>query len=71
MAVGLWAKMVGVAAIILIAGFVAMVVFGNIWARTGIGAAMLFVFGVIALLAWNVDRKDRAKRAGIEELPRV
>ena len=34
-------------------------------------AAIVVVFGGLLLWAWNVDRKDKAKRAGIDELPRV
>ena len=37
----------------------------------GIGAAIVVVCGGLLLFAWNVDRKDKAKRAGIDELPRV
>ena len=36
-----------------------------------LGAALLVVFGGLLLLAWNVDRKDKAKRAGIDELPPI
>jgi hypothetical protein len=35
------------------------------------GAALIVVFGGILLFAWNVDRKDKAKRAGLDELPDV
>jgi hypothetical protein len=29
------------------------------------------VFGGILLLAWRTDRKDKAKRAGLDDLPPV
>jgi Flp pilus assembly protein TadB len=52
-------------------GIVAIVIFGNIWARVGIGAAIVVIGGGLLLFAWNVDRKERGKRAGIDELPPV
>ncbi|HLG09480.1 MAG TPA: hypothetical protein VI409_12505 [Gaiellaceae bacterium] len=56
---------------ILLLGALGIVIFGNIWARVGIGAAIVVVCGGLLLFAWNVDRKDKAKRAGIDELRRV
>ena len=35
------------------------------------GAALVVVFGGLLLVAWYLDRKEKAKRAGIDELPRV
>jgi Flp pilus assembly protein TadB len=56
---------------ILIGGVIAIVVFSDIWARIGIGAAIVVLGGALLLLAWNVDRRDKARRAGVDELPRV
>jgi Flp pilus assembly protein TadB len=64
-------KMVGAAVLLLIVGGIAVALFSGIWARVGIGAAFAIVVGGLLLFAWNVDRKDKAKRAGIEELPPV
>jgi Flp pilus assembly protein TadB len=64
-------KLAGAAIALLLLGVLAIVIFGNIWARVGIGAAIVVVFGGLLLWAWNVDRKDKAKRAGLDELPRV
>jgi Flp pilus assembly protein TadB len=64
-------KLGGAAVLLLAAGVFGIVIFGNIWARVGIGAAIVIVCGGLLLWAWNVDRKDRADRAGIDELPRV
>ncbi len=62
----------GLAAVaFLILGVLGIVVFGNIWARTGIGAAMVVVFGALLIFAWLYDRKEKAKRAGLEDLPNV
>ena len=55
----------------LLVGVLGIVIFDRIWLRVGFGAALLVVFGGLLLLAWNVDRKDKAKRAGLDELPPV
>jgi hypothetical protein len=52
-------------------GVLAIVLFDAVWARVGLVAALILVFGAILAFAWNVDRKDKAKRAGLDELPRV
>jgi Flp pilus assembly protein TadB len=64
-------KLGGAAILLLFAGVIAFVLFGNIWARVGIGAAIVVIGGGLLLFAWNVDRKERQKRAGIDELPRI
>jgi Flp pilus assembly protein TadB len=64
-------KLAAAAALLLAAGVFGIVIFGNIWARVGIGAALVVVVGGLLLWAWNVDRKDREARAGVDELPRV
>jgi hypothetical protein len=64
-------KLGGAAIAILLIGVLAIVLFDRLWFRIGLGAALLVVFGGLLLLAWNVDRKDKAKRAGLDELPRV
>jgi len=64
-------KLAGAAIALLFLGVLGIVIFGNIWARVGIGAAIAVVFGGLLLFVWNVDRKDKAKRAGIDELPRI
>ena len=64
-------KLAGAAIALLFLGVLGIVIFGNIWARVGIGAAIAVVFGGLLLFVWNVDRKDKVKRAGIDELPRI
>ena len=64
-------KLGGVAIAFLLIGVLGIVIFNRIWFQIGLGAALLVVFGGLLLLAWNVDRKDKAKRAGLDELPRV
>ncbi len=64
-------KLAGAAILFLFIGVLGIVIFDRIWFRVGLGAALLVVFGGLLLLAWNVDRKDKAKRAGIDELPPI
>ena len=64
-------KLAGAAILFLFIGVLGIVIFDRIWFRVGLGAALLVVFGGLLLVAWNVDRRDKAKRAGIDELPRI
>lgn len=64
-------KLAGAAILFLFIGVLGIVIFDRIWFRAGLGAALLIVFGGLLLLAWRVDRKDKAKRAGIDELPPI
>jgi hypothetical protein len=64
-------KLGGAAIGILVLGVLAIVLFGRIWVQVGFGAAALVVGGGLIFLAWYFDRKEKAKRAGIDELPRV
>ena len=48
-----------------------ILIFDAIWFRVGLGAAIVVVCGGLLLFAWNTDRKDKATRAGLNELPRV
>ena len=64
-------KLAGVAIAILLLGVIAILIFDAVWFQIGLGAALVILCGGLLLLAWNTDRKDKAKRAGIDELPRV
>lgn len=64
-------KLGGAAVAFLLLGVLGIVIFSNIWARVGIGAAIVILGGGLLLFAWNFDRKEKAKRGGVDELPRV
>jgi Flp pilus assembly protein TadB len=55
----------GAALLLLAAGMFGIVIFGNIWARVGIGAAIVVVVGGLLFWAWRVDRKAQEARADL------
>lgn len=64
-------KLAAAAIVILLLGVLAILIFDAIWFRVALGAALLVVFGGLLFIGWNVDRKDKAKRAGLDDLPNV
>jgi hypothetical protein len=64
----LWAKTAGALIAIILLGGLAIVIFDRLWYRIGLGAAIVVVFGGLLFFAWWTDRKDRAARAGLEEI---
>ena len=64
-------KLGGAAIAIFLVGVLVVIIFDKIWLQIGLGAAALVVGGALILLAWYLDRKDKAKRAGLDELPPV
>jgi asparagine N-glycosylation enzyme membrane subunit Stt3 len=64
-------KLAGAAIALLLLGIVGILIFDRIWFQVGLGAAIVVVCGGLLLFAWMTDRKDRADRAGIDELPPV
>jgi len=56
---------------ILLAGGVAIALFSALWMQMSLAAGIVVVGGGLLLLAWRIDKRDRAARAGIEELPRI
>jgi Flp pilus assembly protein TadB len=64
-------KLAGAAMLMVLAAALVIVIFEDIWVQVGLGAAVVVVFGGLLALVWLVQRKDRARRKGIDELPRV
>ena len=65
---GLYVKYAGAAIAVLLLGVIGILIFDAIWFRVGLGAAILIVCGGLLLFAWMTDRKDRAKRAGLDQI---
>ena len=52
----------------VIAGMLGIALFGALWARIGIGAALVIVVGGLLFFAWRQDQKARESRAGLERI---
>jgi hypothetical protein len=65
---GFYAKYAGAAIAILLLGVLGIVIFDRIWYQVGLGAAIVVVCGGLLLFAWWTDRKDRAARAGLDNI---
>ena len=48
-------KLAAAAALVILAGVLAIVLFTDIWMQVGLGAAFLVVGGGLLLLAWRVE----------------
>jgi len=64
-------KLAGAAMLMVIVGAIVIVIFEDLWLQVGLIGAMVIVFGGLIALLWLVQRKDRARRKGVDELPRV
>jgi hypothetical protein len=61
-------KLAGIGLVFVIAGVIGIAVFGALWARIGIGAAIVIVVGGLLYFAWRQDQKAREARAGLERI---
>jgi len=61
-------KLAGAGIAFLILGLLVFWIFGGIWTRIGLGAALIVVFGGLLLLAWRGDRKAKRAREGLERI---
>jgi hypothetical protein len=65
---GVVLKWVAVALGFLVVGVIGIVVFTDVWAQVGIGAAILVICTPLLIWAWHVDRKEKARRQGLEDI---
>ena len=64
-------KLAGAAMLMVVVGALVIIIFENIWLQIGLVGAMVVVFGGLIGLVWLLQRKDRERRKGVDELPRV
>ncbi len=64
-------RLAGAAMLMVVVAALVIIIFEDIWFQVGLGAAMLVVFGGLIALVWLLQRKDRERRKGVDELPRV
>jgi hypothetical protein len=65
---GLYAKTAGACIAILLLGVLGIIIFERVWYRVGLIGALVVVFGGLLLFAWSTDRKDKAARAGLDDI---
>ena len=61
-------KLAAIGVAFVIAGVIGIALFGALWARIGIGAALVIVVGGLLFFAWRQDQKARESRAGLERI---
>ena len=61
-------KLGGAAAVFLIGAVLAALLFTDVWFKVGFGAAFAILCGVMLFIAWRVDRKHKAERAGLPDI---
>jgi hypothetical protein len=63
-----YAKYAGALIAVLLLGAIGILIFEGIWYQVGLGAAIVVVCGGLLFFAWWTDRKDRAARAGLDDI---
>jgi Flp pilus assembly protein TadB len=61
-------KLAAIGLVFVVVGVIGIAVFGALWARIGIGAAIVIVVGGLLFFAWRQDQKAREARAGLERI---
>ena len=61
-------RLIGLGIALLICGYVAIFVFGALWAQIGFGVAMAVVVGGLLFFTWRQDKKAREARAGLDRI---
>ena len=64
-------KLAGTAMLMVVVAALVIIIFEDIWLQVGLVGAMVVVFGGLIALVWLLQRKDRERRKGVDELPRV
>jgi hypothetical protein len=64
-------KLAGAAMLMVVVAALVILIFEGIWVRVGLIGAMVVVFGGLIAFVWLLQRKDRGRRQGVDELPRV
>jgi Flp pilus assembly protein TadB len=64
-------KLAGAAMLMVVVGALVIIIFEDLWLQIGLVGAMVVVFGGLIGLVWLLQRKDRERRKGVDELPRV
>lgn len=64
-------KLAGTAMLMIVVAALVIIIFEGVWLQVGLVGAMVVVFGGLIAFVWFLQRKDRARRKGVDELPRV
>ena len=64
-------KLAGTAMLMVVVAALVIIIFEGVWLQVGLVGAMVVVFGGLIAFVWFLQRKDRARRKGVDELPRV
>jgi len=66
--VGYGLKLAAVLVVAVVILAVGIMLFTGVWARVGLGAALLVICAPLLVWAWHVDRKTRREREGLEDI---